>query len=308
MFYHFIKYWVRLSILFFCRRVTIHNKKALQLKGPMIIACNHPNSFLDALVLGAYMKEPVYFITRGDIFKKKIIRKILGTLKMIPIFRIRDGKDKLSLNQQTFNATQEVLKKNGIVLIFVEGFCEYQTELQLPLKKGAPRILSACWKQNVDVKVLPVWLRYDSFTDYGKILDINLGEIFGKEITRSISSEAAQILQINKRTEKDLLQLSTTQHTHHGISYILKIILFPFAMIGKIVHIPFYIPIQKVSYVKAHKYRHYDSVMLAVLTFGYPFYLLIITYTIFNIFHHWSVWLVLIIFPMLAKAYVYWKK
>ncbi|CAN5622141.1 hypothetical protein BH10BAC2_BH10BAC2_12910 [soil metagenome] len=83
------------------------------------------------------MQQPVHFITRGDVFNKRWVRFVLSQLNMIPIFRIRDGKDKLSLNEQTFIRSVEILRNNGLLMIFVEGFCEHQTTL-LPLKKGAP--------------------------------------------------------------------------------------------------------------------------------------------------------------------------
>ena len=114
LFYGFIKIWVRLSLKIFCKKIVIHNPKQLNVAGPLIIAANHPNSFFDAILIGAFMQKPVHFITRGDVFRKRWARSILEQLNMMPIYRIRDGKEKLSLNQQTFDRSVEVLKANGI--------------------------------------------------------------------------------------------------------------------------------------------------------------------------------------------------
>src|SRR4029077_19533855 len=128
------------------------------------------------------------YMTRGDVFKKKWVIKFLTTMKMIPIFRLRDGKDKLALNDETFVKSVGVLRNNQLLLIFVEGFCEHQTELQLPLKKGAPRILQSCWQEGIPAKVLPVWLQYSSLFEYGKTIDIRLGNLFGSEVADDINS------------------------------------------------------------------------------------------------------------------------
>lgn len=304
----FLKNLIRLSMSFFYRRVTYINRKGLGLKGPMLIAANHPNSFLDALYFGACNNQPVHVITRGDVFEKPAMAKLLRSFKLIPIFRIRDGKDKLGNNDETAEAVIEVLRKGGIVMIFVEGFCIHQTELQLPLKKGAPRMVAECWKQGIEVIVQPVWIRYDSFKDFGKILDHNFGQAFGKELVAGLPNEAAQVLQINKRTEKELLQQAAIPSAYKPLPTWLRNALWPFAMLGKMVHYPFYKPIQNFVTKKTAGTTHYDSVMIAFLTLGYPLYLLLVTGTLLIIFHCWAAWLVLALFPLLARVYLFWKK
>ena len=61
----------RLLIYFYCRKIIINNKNMLHEQGPLLIAANHPNSFLDAIILATLFKNPVYSLTRGDAFKGK---------------------------------------------------------------------------------------------------------------------------------------------------------------------------------------------------------------------------------------------
>jgi len=37
--------------------------------GPLLLACNHPNSFLDGIILDILFDEPIWALTRGDVFK-----------------------------------------------------------------------------------------------------------------------------------------------------------------------------------------------------------------------------------------------
>ena len=306
--YLFLKNILRLSMQFFYRRVTYINRKGLNLKGPMLIVANHPNSFIDALYFGACNNQGVHVITRGDVFEKPTMGKMLRSFKLIPIFRIRDGKEKLANNDDTAEAVIEVLRKGGIVMIFVEGFCNHQTTLQLPLKKGAARMIAESWKRGIDVKVQPLWIRYDSFKDFGKILDHNFGQPFGKDLVADIPGEAAQVLQINKLTEKQLLELSSIPSAYKPLPTWLRTMLGPFAILSKIVHYPFYKPIQHFVTEKTAGTTHYDSVMIAFLTLGYPLYLFLIIGILYIIFQSWMVWFIVLIFPLLARFYLFWKK
>jgi 1-acyl-sn-glycerol-3-phosphate acyltransferase len=117
MLYKFVKFWAWLAMPFFAKKVRLVNPAMADEPGPLLLACNHPNSFLDAVLPGFLFKHPVYFMTRGDVFKHAWVRKIFAALRMIPIFRIRDGKDKLSQNDETFNKSVEVLRNGDILLI-----------------------------------------------------------------------------------------------------------------------------------------------------------------------------------------------
>jgi 1-acyl-sn-glycerol-3-phosphate acyltransferase len=122
----------------------IQNKKVLNHKGPLLIACNHPNSFLDAIILAALFKKPIYSLARGDVFKNKRIARILTALKILPVFRISEGAENLNTNYDTFAKCREIFKQNGIVLIFSEGLCINEWKLRALTIAANLRRLSAC--------------------------------------------------------------------------------------------------------------------------------------------------------------------
>lgn len=308
MLYPFLRAWVRLSLHFFAKRIRVINKQALDIQGPLLLAVNHPNSFLDAILLGCYMKYPVNYMTRGDVFKKAWVRKLLTSIKMIPIFRLRDGKDKLALNDETFVRSVGVLKNREILLIFVEGVCEHQRELLLPLKKGGPRILQSCWQQEIPVKVVPVWLEYSSFDRFGKTIDIRMGQQFGSEIATNIDHVSC-INEINAATASQLLHLSKDipyQAVKPGVAA--QIFLLIPAMLGAVLHAPLYLPLQRLAAKLSKDNVHYDSMLLAFLVFLYPLYLLILFFILLGITHQWWALMIFVLFPLTAKAYLHWKK
>ncbi len=118
-----VKIWVRLGLLLYCKKIFINRKESHNKKVPTILACNHPNSFLDALIIGSNYPQEIYFLARGDAFKNPWVAKILRGLNMIPVYRISEGKDNLENNADTFEQCIDVLKRNETLLIFSEGIC-----------------------------------------------------------------------------------------------------------------------------------------------------------------------------------------
>lgn len=304
MLYYFLKYYVRFTLLLFCKRITIHNKKDFQLDGPLLIGANHPNSFFDAILVGTYMRVPVHFMTRSDVFRFKAVRFILSRLQMIPVYRIRDGKDKLSLNEQSFREARKSLRKKHHVLIFVEGFCNYQTTLQ-PLKKGGARILDQSWQEQLPVKMLPLWIRYNSFHDFGKEIDLITGTSFGIEEMPTGTDAGSRILEINRQTAGQLQNLSQTPYPKHKLTG--STWLAPFAILGFILHVPFYFLFAPAIRRTFRKSVHYDSVLFSLLSLFYPLWLALFGLMAFLLGGIVLGISAIFILPLTARAFVLWK-
>ena len=304
MLYYFLKYYVRFTLMLFCKRITIHNKKAFQLDGPILIGANHPNSFFDAILVGTFMRVPVHFMTRSDVFRFKAVRFILSRLQMIPVYRIRDGKDKLSLNEQSFREARKSLRKRHHVLIFVEGFCNYQTTLQ-PLKKGGARILDQSWEEQLPVKMLPLWIRYNSFHDFGKEIDLIPGISFGIDAMPNGIDAGNRLLEINRQTSAQLQQLSQTPSPKNKLTG--STLLAPFAFLGFLLNAPFYYLFAPATRKFFRKTVHYDSVLFALLSICYPFWVMLGCWIFFLIGGEWCGIAAILLIPLSARAYVLWK-
>jgi len=302
--YILVKLITRFSMWIFCKRLGFYNREVERIKTPMILGCNHPNSFLDAMIIGALMDQRVHFITRSDVFKKAWIRALLRSVNMIPIYRIRDGKHNMSKNDATFEETRKILMKGEDVLIFVEGFCSASHILQLPLKKGAPRMLMQAWDDGLDVKLVPVWIRYSSLSAFPKEVDIHYGKPFGKEIVNMNEEAGIKMLAINKETETQLKFLSEVQNSKPKA--INKTLLFIPAMLGFISHVLYYILLQKIAF-KLKGTIHYDSILFCLLGFLYPFYLLLIGILLNYFVGFWWALAAIFLMPLFAKAYTLWK-
>ncbi len=288
----------------------------LAARGPLLIACNHPNSFLDAIIISSLFKRPVYSLARGDAFKNKLISALLRSLKMLPVYRSSEGVENMEHNYQTFAACKEIFKNDGIVLIFSEGRCINEWHLR-PLMKGTARLAISSWEEGIDLAILPTGINYQSFTVFGKNIDLNFGEFiykkdvptqegFGKSINtfNQLLQAALQplVYEIDKNDSKPLRQKMGAP-----VSILKKILLAAPAIIGWLLHSPLYFIAKKISSKKGYDSDHYDSILFGILFLSYPFYLLLIALLI-NLTAGASYWLLVAFLPLFAWSYMMLKK
>ncbi len=179
MLYTILKIPAKWALYLYCRSIKINHKEFLNADGPLLIAANHPNSFLDAIILASLFKKPIYSLARGDAFVNKTIATILHALKMLPVYRISEGVENLESNYQTFEACISIFKKNGIVLIFSEGKCINEWHLRA-LKKGTARLANSAWENDIPLRVLPLGINDHSFNSFGKYVILNFGNYITK--------------------------------------------------------------------------------------------------------------------------------
>ena len=148
MLYRCLKIIARLAMVIFCRKVIINKPGILKTKGPLLLACNHPNSFLDGVILDTLFDQPLYSLARGDVFKKAFYSKLLTALKLLPVYRTSEGVENLITNYDTFENCKDIFRKKGIVIIFSEGKCINEWHLR-PLKKGTARLALSSWSENI---------------------------------------------------------------------------------------------------------------------------------------------------------------
>ncbi|HEX7457825.1 MAG TPA: 1-acyl-sn-glycerol-3-phosphate acyltransferase [Ginsengibacter sp.] len=315
MLYNILLFPARLFIHFYCRKIVINNKGMLRKEGSLIIASNHPNSFLDAIILATLFKSPVYSLARGDAFAGKMITKILNSFNMLPVYRVSEGVENLEQNYATFEACQDIFKKNGIVLIFSEGRCINEWHLR-PLKKGTARLALAAWQQNIPLEVLPLGINYSNFRKFGKNIFLNFGNVITKEKINADFNSGIAINEFNENLKQQLLNLvfeidkndkeKIKKYFYIHQSLLKKILLFIPSLIGYIFHFPLYYLIHLLIKNKAQD--HYDSIMTGLLFFIYPVYVLIFTLLAFFITHNSISFLLLILIPASALSLLHFRR
>ncbi len=159
------------------RRITVIGIEKIPADTPVIFAPNHQNALMDALAVLYSARKPVAFMARADIFKKPTMAKLLKFLRILPIYRIRDGYGELGRNQEVFQYTVDVLRSNLPLCVLPEGNHEGQKRLR-QLKKGIFRIAFQAEESTstpLNLNIVPVGIDYSDYFNAGSDLTIVFG-------------------------------------------------------------------------------------------------------------------------------------
>jgi 1-acyl-sn-glycerol-3-phosphate acyltransferase len=161
--YFLLKLIARVALRIFFRKIHVSGREHIPTHVPLIIAANHPNTFMDPILVAVYVSQDIYFLANGSIFKNPIVAWVLKRLHLIPIYRQKDvGPGQKPDNKATFAKCFAFLKRKGTLLIFPEGTSEHERRLR-PLKTGTARIALGAEAENnfqLGVQILPVGLTY----------------------------------------------------------------------------------------------------------------------------------------------------
>ena len=161
----------------FYRKVIAIGKDNLDFSVPTILAPNHQNALMDAMAVIGTTDRQLIFLARADIFKNKVVARILYFLKMLPVYRIRDGFDAVKQNDDTFRDTLRVMKNRNGVVILPEGNHATFRKLR-QLKKGICRIAFQTAEASgfdTETNIVPVGLEYSHYWRFRQVLTVVYG-------------------------------------------------------------------------------------------------------------------------------------
>jgi len=196
---------MRIALRVYYKRIIIDGIDNLPKEGAVILASNHPNSFLDSIILGCHMPHRLYYIARSDVFNSPWKQWILGKIQMIPIYRLQEGIENLDKNKDTFKRCHELLNEDAWINIFGEGICIQEKRLR-KLKKGTARIaLDFVSEFNKPLHVVAVGMNYMEPMKFRKEVIIGLNTPFdAQQITPRFNENPPQSIAAfnNLLTEK----------------------------------------------------------------------------------------------------------
>ena len=179
---------------------------------------------------------------------------------MIPVYRLREGKEFLHLNEYAFNKSIDLLNKGFAVLIFIEGICINSNELQ-PFKKGTARILEGIQKLNVHPRIHIAGIAFNQFRGIGKIVNLVISEMTAIPTIQNSRDRVVFNQIVFDQLKQNILipTIPTKFNTNHFLYRI---------------HQPYYNFIKKFVAEKTKDTVFFDSVLFSVLLFTYPIFII----------------------------------
>ena len=159
--YSIIKKITQFAFYLYYKKVSLIGTERIPGNRPLMFLPNHQNALLDPLVLAAFSKSKPYFLTRSDVFANGILRAFFDLLRMMPIYRLRDGRANIHKNEAIFERCANLLRNNGSLVLFPEGDHNIQRRVR-PLSKGFTRILFLALNKEpeLDIALIPVGVNY----------------------------------------------------------------------------------------------------------------------------------------------------
>lgn len=115
-------------LVFRTRGIGLHN---VPRSGPVILAPNHFSAW-DHFFAGVYLRRPVRFMAKSQLFKHPVIKFIFFHGGVFPVRRGRR-------DNEAFITARTILRRGGLVLIYIEGGRSRTRELGDP-KPGVGRL------------------------------------------------------------------------------------------------------------------------------------------------------------------------
>ena len=175
--YEHLRYYVDLVLKLSYRRIEYVGMERIPEDGAVILAPNHTNTLMDALVILAMDRRPKVFVARADIFKKPVLAKVFHFCKIMPIMRMRDGVDEVKKNNEIIEKAVDVLRDRVRFCIFPEG--QHQTKFSAqPLAKGIFRIAFQAQglMSDMPLYIVPVGIRYGNFFRFRSTARVQIGD------------------------------------------------------------------------------------------------------------------------------------
>jgi len=216
---HSVRTYIRIGLFFYFKRIEIHGLGNVPKNKAVLLLGNHQNALLDALLIATKCGRSSYFLTRAAVFKNPFISKLLKSLQMLPVYRIRDGWSNLSNNNAIFETCTNVLSKNEAVVIFPEGNHDLARRVR-SLSKGFTRIVFDALEKHpqLDIKLIPVGLNFVNATQFPDSASMYFGEaISAQSFVSDDRNESVQNLKEKMKSELSELTTNIPEDTYDEI-------------------------------------------------------------------------------------------
>lgn len=167
--YQVLRMLGQFALRWFYRDVEVVGIERFPTMGPVLLASNHPNALVDALVIGCMLQRPVTLTAKATLLTNPITRALVRAVGVVPLQRASDARSvdvpqsaDPNRNANAFARVLDVLEGGGVVLLFPEGKSHNDPTLA-PLKTGLARMaLMAREDRQIDpLPIVPIGLTFE---------------------------------------------------------------------------------------------------------------------------------------------------
>jgi glycerol-3-phosphate O-acyltransferase / dihydroxyacetone phosphate acyltransferase len=161
----------RFWLWFFFKSVDVRHPERVPPAGAVLLCINHPNNFIDSLLVGGALARKVHYLATAALFRHPLVGRFLRACGAIPVYRRQDDPDKMDRNLDAFAACFRAFHEGRLVAIYPEGTTHAEVRVQR-IKTGAARLALGYEAQRPrELSVIPVGLNFDARKSFrGRVL------------------------------------------------------------------------------------------------------------------------------------------
>lgn len=169
MLYRALRTAAGIALRWYYADIVVQGADRLPAAGPLVIASNHPNALVDALLVVTTVPRPVRLTAKATLFQHPLLAPLLRAVGVVPLRRAKDelaarrdaGEASVGRNTDSFRQVTAALLQGSAVLVFPEGISHDEPTLA-PLKTGAARMALAATDAGArGLHVLPIGLIFE---------------------------------------------------------------------------------------------------------------------------------------------------
>jgi glycerol-3-phosphate O-acyltransferase/dihydroxyacetone phosphate acyltransferase len=170
-FYRAVRAVARFWLWFLFKAVDVRHPERVPDAGPILLCVNHPNNFIDSLLVGCAVRRKVHYLASATLFRSRLVGRFLRACGAIPVYRRQDDPDKMDRNLDAFAACFATFASERLVAIYPEGTTHAEVRVQR-IKTGAARIALGYEAEHPgELRMIPVGLSFEARKSFrGRVL------------------------------------------------------------------------------------------------------------------------------------------
>ena len=175
-FYRVVRAIARFWLWFLFKSVDVRHPERVPAGGPVLLCVNHPNNFIDSLLVGGAVRRKVHYLATAAMFRHPLMARFLLACGAIPVYRKQDDPDKMNKNLDTFAACFATFARGRLVAIYPEGTTHAEVRVQR-IKTGAARIALGYEADHPgELRMIPVGLSFEARKSFRSRVLVSFGE------------------------------------------------------------------------------------------------------------------------------------
>lgn len=216
--YSCIKFVVKTALYAGHKKIRIVGLEHVPTDKPVLFLPNHQSALIDVLLIVTKCHRKPYFLTRADVFSGALLNRIFRFFRMLPIYRLRDGRQTLANNEFIFDQCADLFADKEALVLFPEANHNLKRRVR-PLSKGFTRIILRTLERypDLDLQIVPVGLNFKHATHFPDEVAVYYGPPISVKALYNPTDLGKSILRMKETVTKKLRQLTT--HVPEQILY-----------------------------------------------------------------------------------------